>query len=692
MHVKGYFSQYAVSDTPFAEGGAAELFRCDRRGLVYKRFREPIRASGSIAQLGKLVHIGRTLLVDEGQVPGSTPEASVNWPIDRVHDPTGSIVGVIIPEIPKKFFTDKGLVRGLDHLILARANPPDAIVRVPVLIRIAEIFSWLDAKDLVYGDFSQKNIVWSGPPEPGAYLIDTDGLKPQSPPPREGLVTPGWTDPRVASGAIPAHDHFSDWYGISLAMYRGLLLNPGNLDRSPDGTWPKPNSFPNDMDPQVRLLIIRSLSHPLEANFRPPPHEWVSTLLKVFVTSKGYDKKKLKVLDDYAERHRKKYRSAPTTFNPLPQVPVASPTPAPVVTPVPPAAKAVTSPAPTNPSRSTTTVPRPASVTSKPPLPSSAATRLDRRLPLALAGTTAAPAVAFPFAVGFLVSGILCLFHAGVAARRAGTIPLGGPADWLMLPVRAVGFTLSFTKALAVQLLSMLWRVLWLMGAGLAVAAVATAGLLAWTSYRGPDAEPPIVPTFVSTLPRFVVSIPVFLLVYLLLSRKDRDRPSSRSAQLMRKIRMAGEGAVTGCWVVFGLVLFAFISMVPHRTWHPYSDYQTASIENPVLRWGYATYDRAMAFYGAESSDPGQDDGLTAEAVATAGIFVRSDPTIATENNVVGSYKPGAAVLPICSTLGDSPDGANKVWVRVETPTPGFVWEGYLRTREGKRGLYTGCP
>jgi hypothetical protein len=337
MRVSGSFGQYLIEDEPFATGGRAELFRCSQpAGHVYKRYFRPIADVAEITQLQRILRIGREVLVDRGDAVGSTPEASVNWPIDVVmttQGTPGTVVGVVLPEIPARFSGTGGSPRTLDFLVFARANPPDALVRVQVLIRLAEIFAWLDAKALVHGDLSEKNVVWCGPPQPGAYLIDTDGLQPQDPPPRQGVRTDRWTDPRLIEGTIVAHDHHSDRYALALAMYRGLFLNPGNLDRRPDGTWPAPAALPKGLDPALRRLFLRTLTNPLNVQQRATPSDWVRALVDCFISGDAFDSRQLAVLDRHAQARRDDVTRAATataTFVRLPVHRVQPPTPSPV--------------------------------------------------------------------------------------------------------------------------------------------------------------------------------------------------------------------------------------------------------------------------------------------------------------------------------------------------------------------------
>ena len=304
--VRGEFDAYQVDKTAFASGGAGKLYTCAAEDLVYKEYKTPLTNPQTIAQLHRLRDIGRRVLVSEGQQPGSTPEASINWTLDIVTDAYGRVEGVILPRIPDRFFKPDGDPRGLEFLTLARANPPKAAIRVTVLLRLSEIFAWLHSQGLVHGDLTAKNVVWCAEdPSPAAYLIDCDELKPQSPAPRTGHSTPGWTDPRLSDGHIPAHDHYSDWYALALAIYRGLLLVPGDMSRRPDGSWPTP-THSRELDRRIGDLVDRSLSAALDASTRVTPKEWAAALLNTYIPNRSYDDAALTTLEAQAAKRRPK--------------------------------------------------------------------------------------------------------------------------------------------------------------------------------------------------------------------------------------------------------------------------------------------------------------------------------------------------------------------------------------------------
>ncbi|MEV4054290.1 hypothetical protein AB0J55_24105 [Amycolatopsis sp. NPDC049688] len=324
---------YEFEDDEFARGGAARLFRGTgrHRGLVYKKYLEPIDDDEAASKVHRLVGIGRKVFAGGPVVLGGTPESSVCWPTDVECDRSGAVIGVVMPVIPDEFFRKPGKARTLSYLILARTDPPDSSVRVSVLIRVAEIFAWLAANNLAHGDFSDANIVWRSGPQPGAVLIDADGLQPADRIADKGMKTPHWIDPRVVAGILPAHDQLSDWYALALAMYRGLLLVPGNLDRQPDGSWPKPSHIPANFPQALRHLFDRTLGAPLDEPGRAAPAEWVTALRGAYLVSDSrFDSVALTALDRAADGQRPppptvRFQPLPPAFPQQPRVPPPPP-------------------------------------------------------------------------------------------------------------------------------------------------------------------------------------------------------------------------------------------------------------------------------------------------------------------------------------------------------------------------------
>src|SRR5712692_6255700 len=202
--IKAEHDSYAVKSDVLNKGGVGSIHRTSDQRWLPKRYKKPDKAPDR-QHLRQLVKIGREVLVKQGREPGQTPESSVNWPVDMALGRDGSVTGVVLPAIPPALFiAEYGKPRGLEFLIMARAHPPTAKGRVALLLRMAEILAFVNARGLIHGDVSGKNLAWTISPKPVMYLIDCDGMVPQNPPPTVGVQAMGWTDPRVLDGVIPA--------------------------------------------------------------------------------------------------------------------------------------------------------------------------------------------------------------------------------------------------------------------------------------------------------------------------------------------------------------------------------------------------------------------------------------------------------------------------------------------------------
>lgn len=379
--VKGSYGTYRVLTPPVSKGGIGSIYRTADATVVYKEYHSTLKAPQRQA-LDRLVHIGRDTVFNRRLGVGATPVSSINWPLDIICDPAGRIIGVILPAIPADLFNQYGKPRTLEFLIMKRAQPPRANVRLALLLRMAEILAHLDAQALVHGDINGKNLAWRAAPNPVMYLIDCDGIVGKSPPPAKGVQALGWTDPRVADRLVPAHDHLSDWYGLALAMYRGLLLVPGNITEKKNGRWPKPGMIPRQLNSRVANLLHRALDDPLNGSARPSPSEWVQTLVDVYLKRGSFNERELRELDRLAD-HTATVPSTPpptrttsqATGRPrAPRQPPAQTWPIPPPTPTPtqpvPTQPVPTKPVPTRPVP-TKPVPTRPSLAQPSPLPSS---------------------------------------------------------------------------------------------------------------------------------------------------------------------------------------------------------------------------------------------------------------------------------------------------------------------------------
>lgn len=314
MHVTGISGRrYQVADTPFAHGKQGALFQCGDQDTVYKRYYEPRQGSHAVKGIGKLAAHGWRVHIEQRRAPGSSPEASINWPFDLVTGADRSVIGVLLPSVPAEFRRTEGGDRDLSFLYMKSATlqPPVAVLRVGVLIRVAEVLAQLDEQGLVHGDIAHSNALWRTSPDLGAYLIDCDGVFDRNAPPIAPVRTPFWTDPRLTEGLIPAHDYASDRYALGLLMYRTLFAVHGNLGKLA-GQWPTPRHIPHEAPDEIRQLLLSSLE-PLDPTPRVSPTTWVRTLYKIyFLPDSSPNKHSLDELDISVGLRKASNYAAPT--------------------------------------------------------------------------------------------------------------------------------------------------------------------------------------------------------------------------------------------------------------------------------------------------------------------------------------------------------------------------------------------
>ena len=210
-------------------GGQGEVVEVDLPG---RPAAEPLVAKWYLpavvpdpAALTRLVSWRRSL----DEAARTALDAVVCWP-RAVLLRDGRAAGVLLPRVPPAFTfpltrPSGGRVvalRELQHLIaapalLARRGIADAdpATRVRVLAGLAAAVAFLHEREVVLGDLSVKNVLWS--PVRGVYLLDCDALRlTGTSPPVPQPNSPGWDDP-VFPGT---QNQQSDRYKLALAVLR----------------------------------------------------------------------------------------------------------------------------------------------------------------------------------------------------------------------------------------------------------------------------------------------------------------------------------------------------------------------------------------------------------------------------------------------------------------------------------------
>ena len=310
--VRGRYDQYTVESVPISKGGVGSIHRTTDPRWVYKHYFESAKAP-SLQHLDRLIGIGRDVLIRDGRKPGETPESSVNWPVDVSVDANEAVQGVILPAIPPSLFNEYDSVRGLEFLVMARANPPSAKGRVALLLRMAEILNFVDSRGLVHGDINGKN----GLGHCACADHVPDRLRRNGPPgSAAGSGCSGHGLDRSAGHRSP-HPRARQVQRLVLPRAGHVPRSSAHLRQARFETarrkLAEPKAIPADLDPGIATLLRRGLGDPLDPVVRPRPAEWVKGLINAFLDHGRFDEAATQKLDQLSV-----VALAKPTFTPLP--------------------------------------------------------------------------------------------------------------------------------------------------------------------------------------------------------------------------------------------------------------------------------------------------------------------------------------------------------------------------------------
>ena len=283
--------------------------------LVYKQLRRP----RPLAALSCLISFPSQLGAGGAAGAGlaARVRASSAWPRAAVvGDDPSLALGVLLPRAPAEFWlhhrdgaihlaTLSYLAGDPDRIAVAYGASmpaPGAAARVAVVYALCRLLSaWQGGPgpQVVHGDLSAKNVLWSLSPVPAVYVLDCDGavVAPgpvgasadvaSGPGGASGdggtrVTTPNWEDPAAAGGDEPAAR--SDRYALGLAFLRVVgaahfpVQGSQRAGDHVDVDLELPRSWRRLPDmPALWRLCERSLSL-LGHDRRPAPQEWAEAL------------------------------------------------------------------------------------------------------------------------------------------------------------------------------------------------------------------------------------------------------------------------------------------------------------------------------------------------------------------------------------------------------------------------------
>ena len=265
--------------TELGRGGEGVVFDVTARpGTVFKEY---LPRTGLVLRrdaLERLVALPARMSASDQRVLASRTA----WPTALVID-GARLAGYLMPRIPDIYWRTHGARHDPRHVVcdwnflayrqqwsgseaivsdVPRATGRQALELVMDLARTMRI---LHRYDLVMGDVSGRNLLWTDKPEPRVFVIDCDAFRPEGGdavcPSKE---SPEWDDPEVSGSRTT---RASDVYKLGLAAYRAIWAASA---KRPTGDLQLPEGVPDALADLVRRSVRPS--------GRPSAREWVDQL------------------------------------------------------------------------------------------------------------------------------------------------------------------------------------------------------------------------------------------------------------------------------------------------------------------------------------------------------------------------------------------------------------------------------
>jgi hypothetical protein len=257
-----------------ADGGQGVVFGLrDTPDLVFKKYHS---VSGPDFNASAL----RALVAERGalSVNGQAVDLWAAWPTAVVVD-AGMVVGFLMRRVASDFTILLGSAKRLADLSYLASEPrplcgavslPETGAKLAILRHLASVMSVLHQRNLVLGDVSFANVLWSLTPTPRVMLLDCDGIAPQGMAPvLPHAQTIDWDDPHDAPGGAATMER--DRYKLACAIVRVLGKS---LEMRPDADL---RSFTGNsgIDARIRAASVRAAERPGK---RPSASEWMAVL------------------------------------------------------------------------------------------------------------------------------------------------------------------------------------------------------------------------------------------------------------------------------------------------------------------------------------------------------------------------------------------------------------------------------
>ncbi|MEU4242400.1 hypothetical protein [Actinoplanes sp. NPDC026619] len=253
--------------------GAKGVVHVVDESAYYKEYLEPIDDPG---HLDELIAWRRSLPAGDRAVL----DAHCAWPLRRVTD-GGRTTGFLMAPAPADFWADMLGERHtveLQHLVHTAAarrlglTVPDRTERLRLVQDLAELLALLDSHGMIYGDVSEKNVLWTLRGTPRIYLIDCDNARRAGSPNRNAAMArnDAWRDPLLGPDDMPDAD--SDRFALAVFFYRVFYGVTVSVDQG-NGTALLPDDAPHL--PTLERLLGAGLG---SVRPRPAAAQWAAAL------------------------------------------------------------------------------------------------------------------------------------------------------------------------------------------------------------------------------------------------------------------------------------------------------------------------------------------------------------------------------------------------------------------------------
>lgn len=205
------------------------------------------------------------------------------WPLRRVLR-DGLTMGFLMRLAPDEFWIDMLGERHtieLQHLIHSNTAErlgvpvPSSAERLMLVRSLAEVFAFFDAHQMIYGDISEKNVLWttrSG--QARVFLIDCDNARPTDVVDSHQSFamsrSDNWRDPTLGRDSLPDRD--SDRFALAMFYYRAFYGVTAAVDHEKAIVL-----LPSDAPelPVLERLLIGGLA---ASKPRPAAQAWVTAI------------------------------------------------------------------------------------------------------------------------------------------------------------------------------------------------------------------------------------------------------------------------------------------------------------------------------------------------------------------------------------------------------------------------------